>query len=53
MPQRELEDAALEAGAASDRKAAADLVAALHASGFILRYRGTASSGRTRSQTWF
>ena len=40
MPQRELEDAALEAGAASDRKAAADLVAALHASGFILRYRG-------------
>lgn len=40
MPQRELEDAALEAGAASDRKAAADLVAALHVSGFILRYRG-------------
>ena len=40
MPQRELEDAALEAGAASDRKGAADLVAALHASGFILRYGG-------------
>lgn len=40
MPQRELEDAALEAGAASDRRGAADLVAALHVSGFILRYRG-------------
>lgn len=40
MPQRELEDAALEAGAASDRRAATDLVSALHASGFILRYRG-------------
>lgn len=41
MPQRELEDAALDAGAASDRKGAAELVAALHASGFILRHRGT------------
>ena len=41
MPQRELEDAALESGAASDRRGASDLVAALHASGFILRHRGT------------
>ena len=40
MPQRELEDAALESGAAADRRAASDLVAALHASGFILRYKG-------------